>query len=175
MFDPTIYENLKIILEGMVYDLDFDGQLKVTNRSDIVDLAALSRTYSLEVLLKENNARGLKAKVELKAGLEDLADEIMERETENTGCRFSVTFYLTVQDIERECSEIGEILRTIWKPIGEISQKVSYIYGMPRGSYSNEVLVLLNHKLHDENSGQLEEYLDRMMASYEQIFNKGEN
>ncbi|SFD74824.1 hypothetical protein SAMN05428981_1011698 [Bacillus sp. OV194] len=175
MIDPTIYENLKIILEGMVYDLDFDGRLKVTNRRDLVDLASLSRKYNLEVFIKEKTGQGVKVKIELAAGLEDLADEIMERETANTGCRFSVTYYLTVQDIEAECSELGETLRRIWKPYGEVSQKVSYIYGLPRGSYHNEILINIDSKLHEENSEQLEDYLERMMASCKQIFHKGEN
>ena len=39
MFDPTAYDNLKVILEGAVYDLDLSGELKIIERNDIVDLA----------------------------------------------------------------------------------------------------------------------------------------
>ena len=33
MFDPTIYENLKVVFEGAVYDLDLDGHLTVGDRT----------------------------------------------------------------------------------------------------------------------------------------------
>lgn len=174
MFDPTIYENLKIILEGLVYDLDFDGHLTVTDRKDIVDLASMSRKYSIEVSVQGKKGP-VKALIDLEAGLKDLADEIMERETSQTGCRFSVTYYVMVQDIEAECTKIGEGLRNIWGTRGEVTQKVSYIFGLPRGSYQNEAKVEVRDKLHVENNEQLEEYLERMMTAVEQIFNKGEN
>ncbi|KSU85541.1 hypothetical protein GA0061096_1808 [Fictibacillus enclensis] len=173
MFDPTIYENLKVILEGMAYDLDFEGVLKVTGRKDLVDLASMSRTYSLEVLLSGKKEKDVRAKIGLKAGLEDLADEIMERETERTGCIFSVTFYTTVQDIDAECSRIGEAMRRLWKTDGEVTQTLSYIYGLPRGCYQNQIDVVIHLKLHEENSEQLEDYVNRILLAAERILNKG--
>lgn len=53
MFDPTIYENVKVVLEGELYDRDLDGEITITNRSDLVDLATLSRTYV--VAFEENS------------------------------------------------------------------------------------------------------------------------
>ncbi|MDN4522859.1 hypothetical protein [Fictibacillus fluitans] len=175
MFDPTIYENLKIILEGMIYDLDFEGVLKVSGRKDLVDLASMSRTYQIEVMLNGKKEKDVRAKIELKAGLEDLADEIMERETDKTGCTFSVTFYTTVQDIEAECSRTGEAMRKLWKTDGEVSQTLSYIYGLPRGSYQNQIDIIIHRKLHEENSEQFEDYLDRILIAAERILIKGEH
>ncbi|MDF0725751.1 hypothetical protein PY093_03360 [Cytobacillus sp. S13-E01] len=39
MFDPTIFDNLKVVIEGEVYDLDLTGDFLVTNRSDSIDIA----------------------------------------------------------------------------------------------------------------------------------------
>ncbi|MGM0845429.1 MAG: hypothetical protein ACQEUT_10655 [Bacillota bacterium] len=47
MFDPTAYENLKVVLQGALYELELLGSLKVVDREDIVDLASLKRRYSL--------------------------------------------------------------------------------------------------------------------------------
>ena len=47
MFDPTIFDNLKVVAEGAVYDLDLQGEILITNRIDQVDLATLSRYYAI--------------------------------------------------------------------------------------------------------------------------------
>ncbi|MCV9888442.1 hypothetical protein [Metabacillus halosaccharovorans] len=47
MFDPTVFDNLKVVIEGYIYDMDIDEQISVTDRSDIIDLAKMSRQYSI--------------------------------------------------------------------------------------------------------------------------------
>ncbi|KKI88703.1 hypothetical protein WQ54_29765 [Bacillus sp. SA1-12] len=47
MFDPTVFDNLKVIVEGYVYDLDLEDMIKVLNRSDIVDLATMTRKFKI--------------------------------------------------------------------------------------------------------------------------------
>ena len=32
MFDPTIYDNIKVVLEGAVYDLDLEGKIIITTK-----------------------------------------------------------------------------------------------------------------------------------------------
>jgi hypothetical protein len=49
MFDPTVFDNLKVIIEGAIYDLDLDGELQVVNRRDLVDLANMSRQFSMDI------------------------------------------------------------------------------------------------------------------------------
>ncbi len=34
MFDPTAFDNLKVIVEGAVYDFDLHGDILVTDRKD---------------------------------------------------------------------------------------------------------------------------------------------
>lgn len=53
MFDPTVFDNLKTVLEGAVYDLDLEGVILVINRNDLVDLAHFSRTYKITFQLQE--------------------------------------------------------------------------------------------------------------------------
>ena len=47
MFDPTIFDNMKVILEGYVYDLDFAGKIVVTGRMDRIEMSTMSRTYGI--------------------------------------------------------------------------------------------------------------------------------
>ncbi|QNG61538.1 hypothetical protein H4O14_08705 [Bacillus sp. PAMC26568] len=41
MFDPTAFDNLKVVLEGEIYDADLEGIIEVIKRKDIVDLQQL--------------------------------------------------------------------------------------------------------------------------------------
>jgi hypothetical protein len=47
MFDPTIYDNLKVVFEGEAYDLDAQGEFLVTLREDMVNLADMSRCFTM--------------------------------------------------------------------------------------------------------------------------------
>ena len=48
MFHPTVFDNIKIALENQIYDYDnLDGILVVTDRSDLLNLALMSREFSL--------------------------------------------------------------------------------------------------------------------------------
>jgi len=49
MTDPTIFDNLRVLMEGALYELDLAGELVVTERQDLVDLAALSRSFRMTV------------------------------------------------------------------------------------------------------------------------------
>ena len=53
MFDPTIYDNLKVVLEGEIYDRDLAGAIQIVDRSDIVDLAIMSRIFIMRFQNRE--------------------------------------------------------------------------------------------------------------------------
>ena len=49
MFDPTAFENIRVVLEGIFYDKDLEGSIMIIDRNDIMNTAKLSRTYELSV------------------------------------------------------------------------------------------------------------------------------
>ncbi|UOK56770.1 hypothetical protein MGI18_18515 [Bacillus sp. OVS6] len=59
MFDPTAFDNLKVVLEGAIYDADLGGFITVIGRKDLVDLAAMSRCYQNTFQLKKETKRFL--------------------------------------------------------------------------------------------------------------------
>ncbi|GAA3327145.1 hypothetical protein GCM10020331_065930 [Ectobacillus funiculus] len=77
MFDPTVFENLKVVAEGAVYDLDLAGAILVTNRRDVIDLASMSRTYSIAFMLRDAEY-DITALFSLTADVKNLAGEILE-------------------------------------------------------------------------------------------------
>ena len=53
LFDPTAFDNMKVVLEGAVYDRDLFGDILIVSRDDLVNLATLSRKFTIEFVLKE--------------------------------------------------------------------------------------------------------------------------
>ena len=54
LFDPTAFDNMKVVLEGAVYDRDILGDILVVNRDDLINLASLSRQFTMEFECKES-------------------------------------------------------------------------------------------------------------------------
>lgn len=51
MFDPTAFDNLKVIFEGAVYDLDLSGEIHILDRKDLFDFAHYERCYQIHYSL----------------------------------------------------------------------------------------------------------------------------
>ncbi len=51
MFDPTAFDNLKVVFEGAVYDLDLTGEIQILNRKDLFDFAHYERCYQIHYSL----------------------------------------------------------------------------------------------------------------------------
>jgi len=94
MFDPTAYENIKVILEGIIYDYDLSGQIKVIERNDLVNLADLSRTFNMSFIHKRDRKQLLIMTVELNADFKQLASEWVTF-AEEPGANLSIQFSLT--------------------------------------------------------------------------------
>lgn len=47
---PTVFDNLKTVLEGCIYDFEGQNVLEVVSRNDLVDLANLTRSFNIGVL-----------------------------------------------------------------------------------------------------------------------------
>ncbi|TYR76541.1 hypothetical protein FZC79_06580 [Rossellomorea vietnamensis] len=90
MFDPTAYENLKVVLQGALYELELLGSLKVVNREDIVDLASLARRYSLTLCnpVKED----ITVTVTLSAGAKEWNAEAFPEYGGEPGARLQVLY-----------------------------------------------------------------------------------
>ncbi|MCT8136945.1 hypothetical protein H1D32_03750 [Anaerobacillus sp. CMMVII] len=79
MFDPTIFDNLKVVVEGEIYDLDLGGEISILNREDFVDLATMSRHFSITFQSVTSTAKQCTATIKLEADSADLYGEILEK------------------------------------------------------------------------------------------------
>ncbi len=169
MFDPTIYENLKVVLEGAVYDLDAAGVALVTNRIDRVDLATMSRFYSIQFREKDEAAGQAFAKIQLVARMDDLAAEILEQNEKYAGCGLEIVFQTNIKNPDRECPEIETLLLDIWQHRPTIKQTISFTYGEIVGSYKNSISVQFGRKINEEQIEDMETLIDHVFHSIQQL------
>lgn len=149
MFDPTIYDNIKVVLEGAVYDLDLDGKILITRREDLVDLSSMSRTYAIEFARKIDKPS--KAEINLHVHLSDLAAEILENPTAKPGCTLTIKLFTKVKNPEIECKHIEEQLSLIWEHRPLISQLLSYKYGLHPIAYHNQITLSFGRKIDESH------------------------
>lgn len=173
MFDPTIYENIKVVVEGAVYDLDLAGVILITNRIDRIELSTMSRYFALRFEEKEKVQVPFKAEIQLYAGLEDLSAEILELKEKNPGCLLQVCFYLTVQDIEEECRAIQKILEGIWQNRPRIHQILSFEYGDKNQQYQNKIILDFERKINEEHIEDVHTVIDLTLHSLKTLNQQG--
>jgi hypothetical protein len=101
MFDPTAFDNMKVVAEGLFYDLDLNGVISIKERNDIIDLAQLSRNYSLSFSLNERS--NILATFRLYASLKQLSAELLaEGAPTQHGAFLEVVYSGSEQDITKE-------------------------------------------------------------------------
>ncbi|OZM57437.1 hypothetical protein CIB95_08255 [Lottiidibacillus patelloidae] len=122
MFDPTVFENLKVVLEGDVYDRDLFQEIKVINRKDIMDMASMSRTFKMSFCTYERPANIVTIK--LYSGIHEFVDEKIHSK-EDVGCDIFITFRWPIK-YEKTCEEIEKKLKEVWLNEPKMRRTISY-------------------------------------------------
>jgi hypothetical protein len=168
LFDPIVFENLKVAIENDVYDLDnISGEIEVTNRTDCLDLAVMAREFSLQFSLV--NQQEITAEIVLCASIKDLADEILEVPGENPGCSLSMRFLLQVEDIEKECKHIEAIINNIWDPDLPPVQTIRFVYGKEQVKYMNTIELAFPHKINEEHIRDIPKFVDHIVNTLNEL------
>lgn len=142
MFDPTAFDNVKVVLEGALYDLDLAGEICVMDRNDFVNIAKLSR--QLEMTLKKIRESNASCSIILRADITNLAAElhpIMQSEKE-AGCHFKMIYSVNGQ--ASVYHKALEILQSIWGMEREYSCRV--IHDPLQKNIGNKIEIEVNFK-----------------------------
>jgi hypothetical protein len=175
MFDPTVYENLKVVLEGAVYDLDLGGSIHISAREDLIDLASMSRTYRLAFCLPPEfqAKRQVTAHITLSAGLADLAGEILEQEGIAPGCSLELAFTMALQPDEPEeklCPWCEAAIRSVWGTRFSVRQTLSREYGRePEDNRMNRIRLLFDRKFAEDMAGDIPDLLEHVLQTAEML------
>src|SRR5688500_2638404 len=124
MFDPTVFDNLKVVVEGQIYDLDLAKKIRIIKRKDQVELATMSREYAIDFQLF--NSERVTAQIILIAETEDLAAEIMEIPDRMPGCILYICFNTWLTDPKNQCEYIHRQLESVWGQDQDLRQTISY-------------------------------------------------
>ncbi|MGM0899822.1 MAG: hypothetical protein ACQEXB_01705 [Bacillota bacterium] len=171
MFDPTAFDNMKVVVEGAIYDRDLDGELLVTNREDLVDLANLSRTFKLAFSLTHSNRSNLHAELKIQAGLKNLAAEILEMgdSSASAGCVVTVAFHLTHANDEKIFFNIQKVLEEIWGGERKIEQVVKINPIKKTVTIVNEATVQFNRLVVEDQIGDLTDMIDYIVLTLKEL------
>ncbi|MGD9678952.1 MAG: hypothetical protein AB7V16_11480 [Vulcanibacillus sp.] len=170
MFDPTIFDNIKVVLEGIVYDLDLDGQIEVLKRRDLVDLASMERSFSIQFKMV-GSANEQNAEIFLTASGADLVAEVLElKDHYLPGCEIIICFHSLIIDPGQ--SKLKEaVLSKIW--VGRaIEQRITYVYKggeIEPSSFQNKSVVSFERKIGEDNIIDLDELVKSTIHSLENI------
>ncbi|WP_410768687.1 hypothetical protein [Fontibacillus sp. BL9] len=167
MFDPTVFDNLKVVLEGAVYDLDLREQLRISGRIDRVELSTMSRYYSIQFSLPDKPE--VWAELRLWADTEDLAGEILELNSVTLGCQMQPVFYKHLKDPAGECPVIERLTTEIWGSHIHQIQRIFSVYGDAQSLPLDEIIVQFNRRFGEEVASDLPQMLDHMLIMLERL------
>ncbi|NGP58971.1 hypothetical protein L3476_09095 [Paenibacillus thiaminolyticus] len=161
MFDPTIFDNLKVVLEGKIYDLDQEGEWLVIGREDLIDLAGFGRTFRMRV---QRPGEACIAALTLASGLADFAAELrgLRLVGEEPGARLEVSFELAGDHTAR-ADEIDERLAAIWGD-AVIMRQERTVPVQPRTGTAfaaadegkHRIVLTFNHPIDERHLGELD-------------------
>lgn len=172
MFDPTVFDNVKVVLEGAVYDLDLAGRIRIANREDSIDLSSMSRRYSIRFTGTQDGADWLFAEIRLFAELRDLAAEILETNEPLPGCSLDVYFEETFDEeasVDEMCQRTEAVLTNIWGTRFAVRQTVSYSYGLQPAVCTHRTALDFGRKFGEGVIKDVPELLEHVLLSLERL------
>jgi hypothetical protein len=171
MFDPTAFDNIKVVVEGAIYDKDLDGELVVINREDLVDLANLSRTFNLAFSLIQSNKSDSYVELKIRAGLKNLASELLEMDYSSTlaGCMVTIHFHLKHSNDNKIFSNIQKVLEDIWGEDRMIEQAVKINPLKRTDTIFNEATIQFNRLVVEDQIDDLTEMIDYIVLTLKQL------
>jgi len=179
LFDPVVFENLKVALENQLYDLDnLDSRILITDRKDIIDMAVMSRKWSLGFTLPHRKqACPLKAEMILSSSIRDLSDEILERKGTTPACSLLLRFTCFVEQPLIECPIIERIIYETWDRGLIPEQRLTATFGdhtlpvdewVPR-YYENIIDLPFNRRINEEQMEDLESLIEHTIRTLEAL------
>ncbi|WLR56634.1 hypothetical protein LC048_06975 [Mesobacillus subterraneus] len=171
MFDPTAYENIKVVIEGNIYDRDLSGEIIVIDRNDWINAAKLSRKYEISLTKQGYEAEVLSAKMTIEAGLENLSAELLEsvNAKQLAGCKVSISFSLQHKNEKVIFKAVHKGLEEIWGSERVIVHTALVDPLEDKPIIKSLVQVSFNRLVFEEQIDDLTEMVHYMIASLKKI------
>ncbi|MDQ0197598.1 hypothetical protein [Neobacillus ginsengisoli] len=171
MFDPTAFDNMKVVIEGALYDMDISGEIIIIDRNDIMNMAKLSRRFDICFTLPNSERIPVSAKIEMEAHLINLAAELLTvPQTENEGgCQVRLQFFIEHAENKENYPTIQKIFMDIWGETRKINQSVQYHPLSNEKKIKNSITVEFDRLISEEQLDDLVEMTDFMITTLKQL------
>lgn len=171
MFDPTAFENLKVVVEGAVYDRDLSGEILVTDRHDIVNLARLGRIFEISFIDQNSKDNRVTAILILEAKIENLAAELLPvaLSEKHAGCHVGVKFQCIHPNDLSFYQKIDTILKEIWGNNRRIEQRILLNPFDLKNDITNEITIQFNRLIYEDQSSDIIGLVDFMITSIREL------
>jgi hypothetical protein len=167
MFDPTIFDNLKVVMEGRLYDLDAEGSIRITGREDQVDLAAMSRTFRMKLQTPSGSCQAV---ITLASSITDFVMErrIARPADQRPGAELGLELMLPA-DYSEYTEAVHDYLVRLWGEEAEVRHELRLHLEPGAGTggelgrswpESYRVLIRFTHKIDESHIEDLEQWLD---------------
>lgn len=168
MFDPTAFENMRVVMDGMFYDKDLSGEIVITDRNDLLNTAKLSRHYNLSFQLPFSGERKVTCTFHLSASLENLTAELLERSDFLAGCTVKIDFTMKGPLSESLYGKILDTLSFIWES-GESKVTICSDSFMSMEKVLYTGTVTFNRLIYEEQIDDLTEMFAYMLLTLERL------
>jgi hypothetical protein len=113
MYDPTAFDNMKVVLDGAAYDLDMSGEAVVKGRKDLIDLATMSRSFSIRIAL--THFSNVSAEIRVDSTLEHIAAELLPAVGHlDQGAYVTIEFSWHVN--QNQSLSYSQLIKQLWGP-----------------------------------------------------------
>lgn len=166
MFDPTAFDNMKVVIEGALYDLDLAGKIEIIDRNDIVNMAKMSRSFDLYFRLPEALES---AKIEINSDFINLATELLPNSLSDkqSGCYMNLQFFHEGITEAKPLKKIQRILFDIWGGTRKIGQ--SFTINPSESMIYNVISIELDRLVGEDQMEDMVELIDTMVTTLEHL------
>lgn len=171
MFDPTAFENIKVVIEGEIYDRDLSGEILVSDRNDWFNSAKLSRKYEISFGLADVGNNDLTATMTLEAGVENLCAEMLNMENAKhlAGCTVVICFSMAHLNNHEVFRDIQTVLESIWGVERAIEQIPQIPYFENPQQVNNLATITFDRLIYENQIEDLSEMIDYMIFSLQKL------
>lgn len=160
MFDPTVFDNLKVIVEGYIYDLDLEKEISVINRSDMIDLARMSRSYLITFSNIEKSPSSVTFEIEMKH--KQLSGELQQKIL-NPVCHIKLTLQEEINGKEYDELLLRK-LKKLWGDEHLIKLFVTKEITSPIKNYQHQYQICFNTTYGEDDIEALLHIVDQSIS-----------
>lgn len=168
MFDPTAFDNMKVVLEGAVYDKDLAGEIVVIDRNDFINIAKMSRLYEMTFTLPIEKSTCSRCTIILEASLDQLATELLKKKKEY-GSNIEMKFIVEHAHNKEIYRKIKEELIAIWGSEREYKQIMKKDPFSEQDTIENEIVVRFNRLVTEEQMEDFPAMVDFMIDTLKKL------